>query len=104
MKVELTRRAEIDFELIVDYLKARDARAARSLAGRLQEAILGLRRMPERFSFTVRYSHLRIRRRTLDNYLILFRVTETSVIVIAILHAAQDYERFLERLTDDHSD
>jgi plasmid stabilization system protein ParE len=52
----------------------------------------------------MRYSHLRIRRRALDNYLILFRVTATSFIDIAILHAAQDYERLLERLTDDHSD
>lgn len=104
MKVELTRRAEADFELIVDYLKARDMRAARALAGRLQEAILGLRRMPERFPITIRYAHLRIRRRALDNYVILFRVNESSVVVIAILHAAQDYERFLESLADERGD
>ena len=56
---------------------------------------LGLADLPERFPLVPRYEAKGVRRRGHGNYLIFCRVEVEKVVIVHILHGAQDYGTIL---------
>lgn len=95
MIVHLTSEAEYDLETIGDYI-ARDNRArALTFLQELRSKCLGLADMPERFPLVPRYEAAGVRRRVHGDYLIFYRVEPEKVVIIHILHGAQNYGAIL---------
>lgn len=95
MIVEFTAEAEHDLEAIGDYIARADPARALSFMQELRARCLGLADMPERFPLVPRYEAAGVRRRGHGNYLIFYRVDPDRVVIVHILHGAQDYEAIL---------
>ena len=63
-------------------------RGLMAAASRLSEA-------PESAPLLQRYRHLGIRKRLWRGYLILYRITNDTIVVIRVVHGARDYEMLL---------
>ena len=95
MKVVITTDALNDLEQIGDYIARDNPTRARSFVAELLAQARGIADFPERFPLVARYGDHGIRRRMHGAYLIFYRVEETRVTVIHILHGARDYEALL---------
>lgn len=95
MIVELTAEAEHDLEAIGDYIARDNPRRAISFLQELREKCLALADKPERFPLVPRYETESVRRRSHGNYLIFYRVERAKVVVVHVLHGAQDYTAIL---------
>lgn len=95
MIVHLSAEAEYDLETIGDYIAQDNPTRAISFLRELREKCLGLGNLPERFPLVPRYEAMGVRRRGHGNYLIFYRVEGEKVVVIHILHGAQDYGTIL---------
>lgn len=95
MIVHLTAEAEHDLEAIGDYIAQDSPVRAISFLRELHDQCIGLADMPERFPLVPRYATAGVRRRRHGNYLIFYRVEADKVVVIHILHGAQDYGAIL---------
>lgn len=95
MIVRLSAEAEQDLERIADYIALDNPVRAVSFLQELRGKCLALADMPERFPLVPRYEASGVRRRSHGNYLIFYRVEPEKVVVIHILHGAQDYAAIL---------
>jgi toxin ParE1/3/4 len=95
MIVELTAEAERDLEAIGDYIARDNPARALSFIQELRGKCLALADMPERFPLVPRYEALGGRRRGHGNYLIFYRVDPNAVVIVHVLHGAQDYAEIL---------
>lgn len=95
MIVHITAEAEYDIEAIGDHIARDNPARALSFLKELRAKCLGLAEMPERFPFVARYEAAGLRRRVHDDYLIFYRVESGKVVIIHILHGAQDYGAIL---------
>lgn len=95
MIVHLTAEAEYDLETISDYIARDNPARALSFLQELRSKCLGLADMPERFPLVPRYEATGVRRRGHGDYLIFYRVEAEKVIIIHILHGAQNYDAIL---------
>lgn len=95
MIVLLTAEAEFDLEAIGDFIARDNPTRALSFLRELREKCLGLAEMPERFPMVPRYEATGIRRRVHGDYLIFYRVEPDRVIILHILHGAQNYTSIL---------
>ena len=95
MIVHLTAEAEYDLETIGDYIARDNPARALSFLQELRSKCLGLADMPERFPLVPRYEAAGVRRRVHRNYLIFYRVEREKVVILHILHGAQDYSAIL---------
>jgi len=95
LKVVLATSARDDLGRIGDYIAADNPSRARSFLRELREAARRIGDTPRGFALIPRYEHHGIRRRPYRDYLIFYRVEETRVVVIHILHGAQDFVRVL---------
>lgn len=95
MIVHLSAEAEHDLETIGDYIAQDNPVRAIRFLRELQEKCLGLADLPERFPLVPRYEAMGVRRRAHGNYLIFYRVEVEKVVIIHILHGAQDYGTIL---------
>ncbi|MCK9544837.1 MAG: type II toxin-antitoxin system RelE/ParE family toxin [Novosphingobium sp.] len=95
MIVHLTAEAEYDLETISDYIARDNPARALSFLQELRSKCLGLADMPERFPLVPRYEATGVRRRGHGDYLIFYRVEAEKVIIIHILHGAQNYNATL---------
>jgi toxin ParE1/3/4 len=95
MIVELTAEAERDLEAIGDYIARDNPARALSFIQELHGKCLALADMPERFPLVPRYEALGVRQRGHGRYLIFYRVDPNAVIIVHVLHGAQDYEEIL---------
>lgn len=91
MIVEITDEAEGDLERIADYIARDNPRRGLAFIQELRISCLELADTPEGFTFVPRYEHQGIRRKVHSNYLIFYRVQDTRIIVIHVLHGATDY-------------
>lgn len=95
MIANLSAEAEYDLETIGDYI-ARDSPArALNFLQELRSKCLGLADMPERFPLVPRYEATGVRWRGHGDYLIFYRVEAEEVIILHILHGAQNYNTIL---------
>jgi len=95
MIVHITAEAEYDLEMIGDYIARDNPARALSFLHELRSKCLGLADMPERFPFVPRYETADVRRRVHGDYLIFYRVEPEKVVIIHILHGAQNYGAIL---------
>lgn len=95
MIVELTVEAERDLEAIGDFIAQDNPVRAISFLRELRIKCLTLADLPNGFPLVPRYEALGIRRRRHGNYLIFYRVEVERLVVIHILHGAQDYDAIL---------
>lgn len=95
MIVHLSAEAEYDLEVIGDYIARDNPARALSFLQELRSKCLGLADMPERFPLVPRYEATGVRRRCHGDYLIFYRVEAEKVIILHILHGAQNYNTIL---------
>lgn len=95
MIVHLSAEAEYDLETIGDYIARDNAARALSFLQELRSKCSGLADMPERFPLVPRYEATGVRRRGHGDYLIFYRVEAEKVIILHILHGAQNYNTIL---------
>lgn len=95
MIVHLSAEAEYDLEVISDYIARDNPARALSFLQELRSKCLGLADMPERFPLVPRYEATGVRRRGHGDYLIFYRVEAEKVIILHILHGAQNYNTIL---------
>lgn len=95
MIVHFTAEAERDLEAIGDYIARDNPGRALSFIQELRGKCLGLADMSERFPLVPRYEAAGVRRRGHGNYLIFYRVEPDRVVIVHILHGAQDYASIL---------
>ncbi len=95
MIVHLSAEAEQDLERIADYIALDNPARAVSFLQELRSKCLALADMPERFPLVPRYEASGVRRRGHGNYLIFYRVEPEKVVIVHVLHGAQDYSAIL---------
>jgi plasmid stabilization system protein ParE len=95
MIVHLSAEAEYDLEVIGDFIARDNPARALSFLRELRSKCLGLADMPERFPLVPRYEATGVRRRGHGDYLIFYRVEAEKVIILHILHGAQNYNAIL---------
>lgn len=95
MIVHLSAEAEYDLETIGDYIARDNPARALSFLQELRSKCMGLADMPERFPLVPRYEATGVRRRGHGDYLIFYRIETAKVIIIHILHGAQNYNTIL---------
>ncbi|WP_176593393.1 type II toxin-antitoxin system RelE/ParE family toxin [Sphingobium sp. EM0848] len=90
MIVDLSAEAEYDLEVIGDFIARDNPARALSFLRELCSKCLGLADMPERFPLVPRYEATGVLRRGHGDYLIFYRIEPGKVIVLHILHGAQN--------------
>lgn len=95
MIVVVTEKAEQDLERIGDYIATFNPRRAASLVEELYGRCKTLAQMPHRFARSAADPDGEIRHFSQGNYIVYYRVDSESVIILRILHAAQDVEALL---------
>lgn len=95
MRVVFSTEAESDLEAIGDFIAGDNPARADSFIAELAEQARALGDFPSRFPLVAAFAHLGVRRRTHGNYLILYRVEKTRVLILRFIHGARDYEAFL---------
>jgi plasmid stabilization system protein ParE len=95
MIVHFSVEAEQDLEAIGDYIARDNPRRAISFLRELREQCLGLAEMPKRFPLVKRYEAGGVRHRSHGNFLIFYRIEAEKIVIIHILHGAQDYRAIL---------
>lgn len=95
MKLGFTPRARKDLWEIGDYI-ARDSRsAAARFVARLEMRCTALVSAPDRYPFAHGHRETGIRRAPYRDYLIFYRVSNGSVQILRVLHAAQDTDTLM---------
>lgn len=91
MILELSNEAENDLEQIADYIAEHNPQRALSFIRELRSKCEELVDVSNGFAFVPRYEHHGIRRRVHGNYLIFYRVEDTKIVILHVLHGATDY-------------
>lgn len=97
MKVIFTRQAREDLAGIARYLAGRNPRRALLYVEELRDACVQIGQMPYAFEMEEDSSLPGIRRRVFEPYLIFYRVEQTEVHILRIIHGARDYLQILDR-------
>ena len=95
MRVILIPDAIEHLKAIEDFIGADSPSRAHAFVVDLRARIRQIGRMPRAYPLAERYEHLGLRRRPYRDYLIFYRIETKLVRVIAIIHGARDYDRFL---------
>jgi toxin ParE1/3/4 len=95
MKVTLSREAIEDLVRIGDHIFPSNPIRADTFVTELEDKCLQLAEMPFAFSKVPHSSTSHIRRRPHGNYLIFYEILDAELVVLRILHGAQDYESIL---------
>lgn len=96
MRVIFTQEARRDLADIARYIAVDNPDRARSYVEKLRSACLEIGQMPNAFELVEDTSLPELRRRIFAPYLIFYRVEETSISLVRILHGARDYLQILE--------
>lgn len=95
MKVILSREAIEDLVTIGERIFDFNPQRASSFIAELQAKCFQLGETPFAFARLVHRENQDIRRRPHGNYLIFYRVRESNVEILHVLHGAQDYQKIL---------
>jgi len=91
MKVLFAEPAESDLEAIGDWIAGNNPLRAASFVSELREACLQIGPRPHAYPIVEHRRNDGIRRRVYGNYLIFYRVTDSAVEIVHVLHGARDY-------------
>lgn len=96
MRIEISQKAKLDLARILAYLEPRSPKAARRLSNELETAILGLGEFPqmgrERLEFGAGQRSL-----VAQNYVIVYRIETSFVLILRVLDGRMDMEAELLR-------
>jgi len=95
MKVVVTHAAFADLLRIGREIQKDNPVRAETFVAELYDCCQRLSLMPKAFALMPNWEDRGVRRQVHGNYLIFYRVTENSVEVLHILHAAMDYVQVL---------
>ena len=95
MIVRLSAEAEQDLESIGDWIAQDSPARAISFIQELRDKCLGLADLPEGCPLVPRYETQGVRRRVHGDYLIFYHIGPEDLIVLHVLHGAQDYAPIL---------
>lgn len=95
MIVHLTDEAARDIEEIGDRIALDNPARAVSFMCELRERCSGLGELPRRFPLVDRHKAAGVRRCLHGSYLIFYRIDGDIVVVLHVLHGAQDYAAML---------
>ena len=95
MSVIFTAPAEADLEAIADYIAKDNPTRALSFINELRFACEYLVVFPKSFAIVPRYKFFGVRRHIHGNYLIFFRLIESNVLILRIVHGAMNFEDLL---------
>lgn len=98
MKLAFAPTARRDLQDIGDYIALDSRREALRFITTRERFCTKLLAQPERYPLSPRHVQLGIRRARHRDYLIFYRVRDTTVEILRILHAARDVEAITERL------
>ena len=95
MQLFLTPLAERDLTEICSHIAQYNRQRSITFGLELEAACYGLATMPSAYAFVPGHQKTGIRRRPHGDYLIFYRVKDSVVEVVRVLHGARDYERVL---------
>jgi toxin ParE1/3/4 len=95
MIVAISAEAERDLEAIGDYIARDNPDRAISYIRELRAKCLALADLPHGFPLVPRYEMQGIRRRVHGQHLIFYRVDADKIIILHVVHGAQDYAAIL---------
>ncbi|MDR2880279.1 MAG: type II toxin-antitoxin system RelE/ParE family toxin [Azoarcus sp.] len=95
MRIRFSDEAKTDLQRIGDYIARDDPKRAVSFIDELQQKCLSLAASPRAFPLVPRYERHDVRRRLHGNYLIFYRVGAAEIVILHVLHGAQDYAAIL---------
>lgn len=95
MKVVITDEALSDISSITRFIKKDNPKRAVSFALELRDACRQLGNSPNAFAALYDYAESGIRKRPYGNYLIFYRVMNSTIEILHVLHGAQDYQKIL---------
>jgi plasmid stabilization system protein ParE len=95
MRVVFALEAETGLERIGDYIAQDNPTRAASFVEELRDRALSLAHSPRAFPLIPRYEASGIRRRVHGQYLILYRADPDKIVILHVVHGAQDYGRLL---------
>lgn len=95
MRVVLTKEAISDLFEIGEYIRSDNPERAFSFTNELLKQCHSLQKLPLAFPLVYRYANLNIRKKPYKNYLIFYRVQESDIEIIHIIHGARDYDDLL---------
>lgn len=96
-EVQLTAPAEEDMRAIYRYIAEEllNPPAAERVFNRIAQAILSLEDTPERYAALRWDGEAVLRKLPVQNYLVIFTVTEKAAVVLRVLYGASDIEKKL---------
>ncbi len=100
MKVVLAKPAEADLLDIAIYIARDNPTRARTFVRELRAKARQIGAMPRAFRLVPGFEHRGLRRRPYRDYLIFYRIEDDRIVVVHILHGAQDYEVLLALVPD----
>ncbi len=95
MKVEFTAPALLELEEIAEWIARDDPARAYAFVEELEKACFDIGKRPRAYPYFDRRRAHGVRRRVYGNYLIFYRDSLQSVIILHILHGARDYAQFV---------
>ena len=95
MRVVWTQAAQADLIEISAYIKAGNPTRAVSFINEIIDAGEAISGMPRAFPLIPRLEHRGIRRRSLERYLIFYRIEAETIQILHVAHGALDYIRAL---------
>ena len=95
MKVLFSEEARSDLLRIGNYIAKDNPVRALRFVRELRSQAFKLKLMPRAFPVLARYQSSGLRRRVFRNYLIFYKIEPEQIVIVSILHGAQDYEAVL---------
>ena len=95
MRVLFANRSEADLAKIEDHIAADNPTRALTFVRELRASCLVLAQGPRAYPVIGVYRRRELRRKVHRNYLILYQLRESDVVIVRILHGARDYHRLL---------
>ena len=99
MKTRFATEARNDLLDIAEYIGADSPRRARSFVRELRACALDVARSPEAFPIAEGQEHRDIRRRVFGSYLIFYRVSQSRLGILRIVHGARDTSKLFDKPT-----
>jgi toxin ParE1/3/4 len=91
VKVRFNDPAVVDLEEIGDWIAQENPSRAASFIAELRKSAAALSTHPRRYPIVGRFKSGRIRKKLHHRYLIFYRVTDTDVQIIRVVHGSRDW-------------
>ncbi|WP_309085191.1 type II toxin-antitoxin system RelE/ParE family toxin [Chelativorans sp.] len=96
MRVELTAKAESDLRDIALFIAADSPARAMTFYGELRAVCLELAKFPRRYQVVRSLEGIEIRRRVYRNYVMLYRLYETRIVVLRVVRGSMDLDALFD--------